>query len=121
MDEDVFERNVSKFDEITHAFLEAELDKAETNPDRRTWDVPISEVSYADKRMEHEDYAILRIMRKIEEDQGKECIKPIEIMQHKDFDPNWRDWKFDDSLRRLTNLAKILKCNKGLGYKRYKL
>lgn len=121
MDEDVFDSYVSIFDEVTRAFLEAELDKVETNPDRRTWDVPISEVSYADKLMEQEDYFILRIMRKIEEDQGKKCIKPIEIAQHKDFNPDWIDWRLDDSLRRLTNLAKIIKCSKGLGYRRYKL
>ncbi len=55
-------------------------------------------------------------MRKVEGDQGKEWVTRIEIEQHQEVNPKWRgDWRVDDPLKRLTDLAKIMKSPKGLG------
>ena len=62
------------------------------------------------------DCNILPAMRKIEGDLGKEWVTRIEVEQHQEFNPKWKgDWRVDDSLKRLTNLAKIMKSPKGLG------
>jgi hypothetical protein len=122
LDEDAFDSYSSKFDEIMYAFLEAEKDIVDTNPDRQTWMVPSNvRVSYQANKLEPIDRMILHIMRKIEEEQGKEWVTCKEIEQHPDFNPKWRgDWRVNDSLKRLNISAKILKSPRGIGYKRLK-
>ncbi len=103
-------------------FIEFKKDVVDQNPDRETWTVPNVEVSNQDKRMERLDHQILRIMRKIEEDQGKEWVSRMDIEFHPSFDKKFRgDWTVEDSLRRLNNLGKIIKSPRGLGYRRLKL
>lgn len=122
IDEDSFDRYSALFDEIMYNFIEFKKDVVDLNPGWETWTVPNVVVSNQDTRMERIDHDILRIMREIEEDYGKEWISRRDIENHPSFDIKLRgDWKVEDSLRRLNNLGKIIKSPRGLGYKRLKL
>lgn len=122
IDEGSFDRYCTQFDEIMCEFIEFKKDVVDQNPDRETWTVPGVEVSGQDKTMERLDHQILRIMRNIEEDQGKEWVSRMDIELYPSFDKKIRgDWTVEDSLRRLNNLGKIIKSPRGLGYRRLKL
>ena len=122
IDEDSFDRYGAIFNEIMYDFIEFKKDVVDSNPDRETWTVPNVEVSNQDNRLEYLDHQLLRIIRKVEEEQGKEWVSRMDIELHPTFDMKLRgDWKVDDSLRRLNNIGKIIKSPHGLGYKRLKL
>lgn len=122
LDEDSFNRYVSKYDEIMYNFIEFKKDVVDLNPNRETWTVPSTQVLYQNKKMEPIDYLLLHIMRKVEEDQGKLWVTLNDIKQYPGFNlklPN--NYNIEDSLIRLRNLGKIIKDPKGLGYRRLKL
>ena len=122
IDEESFDRHSATFDEIMYDFIEFKKDVVDLNPGRETWTVPNVNVLNQDNRLDRIDHHILRIMRKVEEDQGKEWVSCMDIELHPSFDIKLRgDWKVEDSLRRLNNIGKIIKSPRGLGYRRLKL
>ena len=121
VDEDSFDRYSAMFNDIMYDFIEFKKDVVDLNPNSETWTVPNVEAPQED-RLEYLDHQILRIIRKVEEEQGKEWVSLRDIELHPTFDTKLRgDWKVDDSLRRLNNIAKIIKSPRGLGFKRLKL
>ncbi len=99
-----------------------DVEKDIERPEGQTYAVPLNETSYLDKWMEPIDSKILRIMRRLKDDRGLEWITQQDIENHPEFNPKWRgDWRVQDSLSRLNNLALIIKSSRGIGYKRLRL
>ena len=84
---------------------------------RETWDVPNVEVSYLDKWRSATDTNILRIIKKISEDQSMEWVSLSNIALYAENNLKIDEYAVKDSLIRLNNLGIIMNLDNGTKYK----
>jgi len=117
LDDDIFDKSLSIFKDLTHIFLDAKEDLIETKLNRETWDVPNVEVSYLDKWRSATDTNILRIIKKISEDQSMEWVSLSNIALYAENNLKIDEYAVKDSLIRLNNLGIIMNLDNGTKYK----